>query len=161
MYKLVVYMLVLVFALQLMALQLDETGALQRVFAVKHAVNRAVHAGALQLDENKLAHGIISIDPQRAEQAAMAYLRANLLLDERLAPLSGSMLRAPVEVIDFAVISDQEAFPYRYVNEAHHFEVTLRRPGAVLLVRAEYPRLFGLLAPVNWVIKGAAEVYEQ
>ena len=160
MYKLVLYMLVLVVVMQLMALQLDETGALQRVFAVKHAVNRAVHAGALQLDEYKLAQGVISIDAGRAEQAAMDYLRANLRLDAQLAPLSGSLLRSPVEVLDFAVVSEHAEFPHRYVNEAHNFEVVLRRPGTVLLVRAEYPRMFGLLAPENWVVKGAAEVYE-
>jgi hypothetical protein len=158
--KLVIYVLLMVFGMLLMAVQIDEELAMNTVFQVKHGVNRAVHAAAQQMDQDKLAQGIAAIDEERAEAVAYQYLQANLDLDEDQTPLPGSFLRTPVEILVFEVINNEEIFPYHYVNAQFGYEVTLDKPGAVLIIGVEYPRIYAIIQPIHWVIKGTAELYE-
>lgn len=156
--KLVFSILMIVVWWMLQALQLDEELALSSVHEAKRAVNRAAHAAAQQLDRDKLEMGVLSIHSGEAEAAALAYLSANLRLDGDLFPVSGSVFRERVIVEDFSVINEEESFPYTYRNSAFGYESTLSRPGVVLIVHVQFPRLFGVLSPVEWDLKGTAEL---
>lgn len=140
------------------ALQLDEEMAIGTLSNLKHAVNRAAHAAAQQLDRDKLELGVLSIDEGLAEQAAARYLMDNLALDGGLNPLPGSLLRDPVEVRVFEVLDESLSYPYTYKNEPYDYEVTFERPGVVLIARVAYPVLFGVLAPIEWDVRGSSEL---
>jgi len=145
--------------MMLFALQIDEEVSMNTLFRVKHGLNRATHAAAQQLNEEKLAQGIMSIDPFAAEEKARDYLQYNLQLDVNNYPLQGSFLESPLEILVFEIINENRIFPYHYVNEDFGYEVTLLRPGVVMIIRVEYPRIYQLIGPITWVIKGTAELY--
>ena len=158
MHKLLLLTLMAAIWMMLMALQIDEEMSIRTLFEAKRAVNRAAHAAAQQLDGNALASGVLRIDEAAAATAARQYLQANLRLDPSLSPLPGSMLRDPVEIAVLRVVNGDEVFPYTYRNETYHYEVTLRRPGVILIVRVRYPRGFNVMGPVEWHVAGAAEL---
>lgn len=158
MYKLVLIMLMMVVWTYIHALQVDEEMAMGALFQGKHAVNRAAHAAAQQIDTRALADGRIHIDERAAYIAAGNYLQANLQLDSSGEPLPNAFLREKVEVLVFEVINDDKTFPYRYRNAAYNYEVTLERPGVVMIVNVVYPRAFSVIEPIVWQIKGAAEL---
>jgi hypothetical protein len=157
MYKLLLFTLLAVVWMMLQTLQIDEELAIRTLFASKQAVNRAAHAAAQQLDAAALADGIARIDEPAAAAAAMTYLRANLRIDEAGEPLPGSRLREPVEVLALEIVNAEEPFPYIYRNNDFDYEVTLERPGVVLIVRIRNSRTFTMLEPIEWQVKGAAE----
>lgn len=156
--KLVFSVLMIVVWWMLHALQIDEELAMGKVHEAKRAVDRASHAAAQQLDRDKLELGILSIEAELAEQATLAYLRENLSLDGELNPVPGSFLRDPVRMLVFEVVNEDKVYPYTYRNSLYDYEVTLDRPGIILIIHVEYPRLFGVLAPVEWKLKGTAEL---
>jgi hypothetical protein len=156
--KLVFSVLMIVIWWMLHALQMDEELAMGTVHEGKRAVDRAVHAAAQQLDREKLELGMLSIKPELAEQAALAYLRENLSLDAGLNPEPDSLLQDPLEIRVFKVFNEQVAYPFTYRNSLYDFEITLDRPSVILIVHMKYPRLFGVLAPVEWDLKGSAEL---
>jgi hypothetical protein len=156
--KLVFGMLMVVVWWMLHALQIDEEVALGTVHEAKRAVDRAAHAAAQQVDRNKLELGVLSLQQEQAEVEAISYLRANLRLDAALAPVPGSFLRDSVIVEEFAVLNENLTFPFTYRSARFNYEVTLFRPGVVLIVHVTYPRLFGVLQPVEWDLKGSAEL---
>ena len=157
MYKLLLLTMLSVVWMMMQTLQLDEELAIRTLFYGKHAVNRAVHAAAQQLDPEALADGVVRIDPEAAEAAALTYLQANLLIDQTGVPLPGTRLRERVEVLVFRIVNEGESFPYTYRNETYDYVVTLRKPGVVMIVRLRNPRVFTMLEPIEWAIKGAAE----
>ncbi|WP_391570581.1 hypothetical protein [Cohnella sp.] len=156
--KLLFSVLMIVLWWMLHALQIDEEAAMRTVHEAKRAIDRAAHAAAQQLDREKLELGIVSIDPDVAAQTANLYLSRNLSLDASLEPRAGSFLRDPVEIRAFEIINEGVSYPYTYRNPQYDYEVTLKRPGVVLIAHVKYPRLFGVLAPVEWNLKGAAEL---
>ncbi|KIL36821.1 hypothetical protein SD71_05270 [Cohnella kolymensis] len=156
--KLVLSVLMIVIWWMLHALQMDEELAMGTVHEAKRAVDRAAHAAAQQIDREKLEMGVLSVHPEMAENAAAQYLRGNLALDAGLKPVSGSFLRDPVEVRVFEILNENLEYPYTYRNSQYQYEITLDRPGVVLIVHVKYPRLFGVLAPVEWNLKGSAEL---
>ena len=156
--KLVFSVLMIVIWWMLHALQMDEEIAMGTIHEAKRAVDRAAHAAAQQLDRDKLEMGVISIKTELAEGAIMTYLQHNLFLDTSLKPLPNSFLRDEVELRAFEIINEHAVFPYTYHNSIYDYEVTLYRPGIVLIIHVKYPRLFGVLAPVEWDIKGSAEL---
>ncbi|MBW7476417.1 hypothetical protein K0T92_16920 [Paenibacillus oenotherae] len=158
MYKLVLIMLMMVVWMYIHALQIDEEMAMGALFQGKHAVNRAVHAAAQQVDVRALADGRLHIDERAASAAAARYLQNNLQLDAAGNPLPGAFLRNRVEVLVFKVINEDEIFPYHYSNPAYNYEVTLMRPGVIMIINMVYPRVFSVIAPIEWQIKGAAEL---
>jgi hypothetical protein len=158
MHKLLLLTLMAAVWMMLLALQIDGEMAIRTLFEAKRAVNRAAHAAAQQLDNDALASGVARIDEAAAASAALQYLQANLRLDPSLAPLPGSMLRDPVEIAVLRVVNADEIFPYTYRNEAYNYEVTLRRPGVILIARVRYPRGFNVMGPVEWYVKGSAEL---
>lgn len=158
MYKLILFMLAVVVVMSLQAVQLDREMAVHTLFRAKHAVNRAAHAGAQQIDKSKLALGVHAIREDEAEAAARRYLQANLMLDEQLVPLRDAFLTSEIEWLVFDVVDEGQSFPYYYENEDYGFTTVLYRPGVVMMVRVEYPRSFSLLSPISWVVKGVAEL---
>lgn len=157
MHKLVFAILMAVVWWMLHALQMDEELAMNTVYEAKRALNRAAHASAQQVDREMLEEGKVAFDHAQASAAAAQYLQANLRLDDNLEPLPDSLLRSGVIVEQFELIEGEIAFPFTYRNDAFDYEVKLYRPGVVMIVRLEYPRLFGVLPPVSWVLKGSAE----
>ncbi|SFA70378.1 hypothetical protein SAMN05216312_10116 [Cohnella sp. OV330] len=158
MHKLLFSFLMIVVWWLLHAMQLEEETALGTLHEGKRAVDRAAHAAAQQLDELKLETGTVSIDSARAEATARAYLAANLRLAADLSPLEGEWMETAPEIVEFAVINEHYAFPYTYRNAAYNYEVTLRRPGVVMIVHIACPRVFGIIDPIEWDLKGAAEL---
>lgn len=158
MYKLILFILAGGFIMTVYALQIDEELAMHALFQGKHAVNRAVHAAAQQVDPDKLASGIYSINPSQARQAALAYLRKNLLLDGNNFPLPGTFLRTEIEVLALDVINETETFPFIYSRSEYVYQTVLQKPGVVMIIRLEYPRTYRILEPIVWEIKGAAEL---
>lgn len=156
--KLLLYALLAVFFMSLLALQADEELAMNSFFNIKHAVNRSTHAAAQAIDEEKLADGVADLDEAQARLTALQYLRENLRLDESLNPLPGSFLQGPVRIIALDVIGAGESFPYVYERPAYEYSVTLQRPGVVLLIQLEYPRMYRMLDPVVWVVKSCSEL---
>ncbi|CAI6080305.1 hypothetical protein [Cohnella sp. JJ-181] len=158
MHKLLFSLLMIVVWWMLHAMQLEEETALGTLHEGKRAVDRAVHAAAQQLDRTKLEEGTLSIDPTAARAAARAYLAANLRLDPDLSPLEGEWLETAPEIVEFAIINEQFAFPYTYRNADYDYEVTLLRPGIVMIVHLACPRVFGMIDPIEWDLKGSAEL---
>ncbi|GMK42142.1 hypothetical protein PCCS19_52010 [Paenibacillus sp. CCS19] len=156
--KLLLFALMAVVWVTAHAQQIDEELAMKALFQAKHAVNRAAHAAAQQLDEEQLAHGNVWIDSERASAAAKTYLMGNLQLDNSLKPIAGSFLHRPVEIVVFKVVNSDEMFPYTYRNMSYNYEVTLWHPGVILIIHLHYPRVFGALEPIDWYVKGAAEL---
>ncbi|MDF2926646.1 MAG: hypothetical protein K0R57_5560 [Paenibacillaceae bacterium] len=156
--KLLLYALLVIFFMSLHALQTDEELAMHSLFNAKHALNRATHAAAQETDALKLAEGIADLDPEKARAAALVYLQENLRLDSSLVPLPGSFLQAPVELVSLDVIGAEHTFPYLYQQPLYDYEVTLKRPGVVMLVRLEYPRIYRVMNPITWVVKSSAEL---
>jgi len=138
--------------------QVEAELAMRTLFEGKRAVNRSVHAAAQQLDREALADGIFRIDEVKAAAAASSYLMNNLKLDHQGMPLEDAFLRERIEVRVYEVINDEYNFPYTYRNEQYQYEVTLRRPGVIMIIHLKYPRAFGVLKPIEWEIKGAAEL---
>ncbi|AZN43209.1 hypothetical protein [Paenibacillus albus] len=158
MYKLVFMLLMMVVWMLMHSLQTDEEMAISALFQGKHAVNRAAHAAAQQIDSAALANGRLHIDEAAARAKANLYLQRNLLLDTNGMPLPGTFLKERVEVVAFEVVNDDESFPYYYRNDSFNYEVTLQRPGVVLIARIVYPRVFHVIDPIEWTIKGTAEL---
>jgi hypothetical protein len=161
MYKLILFMMLMVYCMTATALQFDEEVAIRALFQAKHSVNYAAHAASQQIDGAKLARGIHSIDAALARQVAERYLRENMRLDENNDPLPDSFFRSRVNIAVFEVINENHAFPYTYENSAYDYRVTLQRPGVVLIIEVEFPRTYRVLGPITWRIKGCSElVYE-
>lgn len=156
--KLVFGILMSVIWWMLHALQVDEELSLQTLHEAKRAIDRAAHAAAQQVDRDLLETGRLALDSEKAETAALSYLRANLRLGVDLEPVPGSFLREKAEIAEFAIVNDDAVFPYTYRSDDYDYEVTLERPGVVLIVHVAYPRLFGVVSPIEWDIKGAAEI---
>ncbi|WP_138755179.1 hypothetical protein [Paenibacillus sinopodophylli] len=158
MYKLLLIVVMMSIWLSVHLLQVEEELAMQTLFQGKHAVNRAAHAAAQQVDAAALSEGILRLSPEAAADEAALYLQRNLLLDESGEPVAGSFLKERVEVEVFEVVNADEMFPYTYRNTAYDYEVTLHHPGVILIVHIMYPRGFQIMEPIEWHIKGAAEL---
>lgn len=159
MYKLVMFMLLSVVFMMLYAMQIDRELAVHTLFQAKYALNRSAHAAAQQINLDKLAEGIVSIDEMLAYETALAYLQANLHLDEANMPQPDSFLQSKVEVIAFDVVNEQAQFPYKYVNVDYAFQVEVAKPSVIMMIRLSYPRSFSLLGPITWEVKGTAELF--
>lgn len=157
-YKLLTFILLSVFIMMTHAIQLDREMAVHTLFRAKYALNRSTHAAAQQINPQKLAEGLHSIDEEKARKAAAAYLQSNLQLNQHNIPLAGAFLKSQVDILVFDVINDDHEFPFHYVNPQYDYKVTLRRPGVVMIIRVEYPRTFNMLGPISWNIRGTAEL---
>lgn len=158
MYKLVLIIAMMSVWITVNLLQVEEEMAMKTLFQGKHAINRAAHAAAQQLDMVALGDGVMQIDPAAAADTAALYLQVNLSLDENGVPVQRSFLRHPVEVLVFDVVNAEHSFPYHYRNDAYDYDVILQRPGVVLIAKIVYPRAFQVMDAIEWNIKGTAEI---
>ncbi|RJE87741.1 hypothetical protein D3P07_15685 [Paenibacillus sp. 1011MAR3C5] len=158
MYKLVLILAMMSLWMTVHLMQVEEEMAMKSLSQGKRAINRAAHAAAQQVDKAALSEGIIRIDESAASREAALYLQRNLQLDEGGRPLPNSFLRHPVQVLVFEVINSEERFPYRYWNPTYNYEVELRSPGVVIIAKVVYPRAFTVMEPLEWEIRGAAEL---
>lgn len=156
--KLLFYSLLIVFFMSLLALQADEELSMHSLFDTKRALNRSTHAAAQAVDQEKLADGIMDLNKEEARATALVYLRENLRLDENLLPLPGSFLQGPVSLLALDVIGADQSFPYLYEEPLYQYSVTLERPGVIMIIRLDYPRIYNMMAPVTWVVKSASEL---
>ncbi len=156
--KLIVYTLLLAAGFMMWAVQLDHELSIRTLFWAKQRVNHAAHAAALQLDEAKLARGIRAIDSDKANEAFRSLLRANMKLDSGDTPLPGSRLRESTTITTFHIVHEHETFPYVYAAPISGYQPTLHRPGVVAAVRIRYPRMFTLFGPLQWDVKGVAQL---
>ncbi|WP_169089490.1 hypothetical protein [Paenibacillus sp. PL91] len=160
MYKLLLIVVMMTVWISIHLLQVEEELAMRTLFLGKHAVNRAAHAAAQQLDPAAFGEGLLRLAPDEAIETAALYLQQNLKLDASDAPLPESFLKQRVEVVVFEIVNADQNFPYTYRNDAYDYEVTLQRPGVVMIVHIVYPRAFQVLDAIEWDIKGAAELVE-
>ncbi|WEK55185.1 MAG: hypothetical protein P0Y55_03720 [Candidatus Cohnella colombiensis] len=156
--KLVFGILMTVIWWMIHALQIDEELALNKVFEAKRAINRAAHAAAQQVNQEELEQGRVLIQEEMAKALAIRYLMENLRLDDNLQPLPDSFLREAIEVKVFEIVNSDETFPYIYRNGTYDFEAIFEHPGVVMIVHVKYPRVFAVLSPIEWDLKGAAEL---
>jgi hypothetical protein len=158
MYKLLIFPVILAFMFVMYAYQIDQELAMRTLFQSKHGINRAVHAAAQQMNEELLANGTYAIEPNLAKETALEYLRHNLYLDDHNRPLPESFLKAEVEILVLEIINNDRDFPFDYTHEAYDYSVTLERPGVIMIAAVEYPRMFKMIQPIHWKIKGASEL---
>ncbi|MBD2847778.1 hypothetical protein IDH44_21505 [Paenibacillus sp. IB182496] len=158
MYKLLLLPLLMAVLMLLQALQLDQEMAVRILYVGKHAINRAAHAAAQQLDQERLANGELRIDREAAAAAAARYLQFNMNLDAHGEPLAGSPFQGEVEVLRLEVVDGNRPYPVRYRLPEYDYEVMLYGPSVVLVVQIDYPRAFSVLDPITWQVKGAAEL---
>lgn len=156
MYKLLWLLLIILSGTILQAQQFDEEVSLSALFQLKHAVNRATHAAALQVDAQQLSQGILAIDEVKAKTTFYRYLYANLHLDERGVPQSNTFWKNGVERIQIVIINANQHFPYVFYDAARSYRVTLNEPGVIAFVDVTYPAMFNLLEPIHWQMNGAA-----
>lgn len=159
MYKLVLFFAWSAFVVIMQAVQFDQQLAVQTLFHTKHALDRAVHAAAQQIDLETYASGNKVIDPDAARHMAHYYLQNNLQLDDALIPYPGSFLKEQVEVLEINVINEA-AFPQTYVSQDYNYQVTVDAPAVMMIIRVVYPRTFNLFNPIVWEIKGTAEMVD-
>lgn len=145
--KLLLALLLAVVCMMLFAAQLDQELAMHSLFQTKHALNRAAHAAAQQMDVEKLALGVKSIDDSKAETTALTYLQQNLALDASL-----------IEMTRFEVINELSDFPLNIIFANHEEVHVVKRPAVVIQLQASYPRSFSLLPPIEWEIRAIAEL---
>lgn len=158
MYKIILFTLLSVLLVMIYALQVDRELAMHSLFQAKYALNRSTHAAAQQLDEQLLSAGVVSINVADAEEVAHKYLQHNLGLDSSNTPLPDTFLQAAVEVLIFEVVNEQESFPYTYIHAGFDYEVTIDKPGVIMIIRVVYPRTYNVMGPITWEIKSASEV---
>ncbi|MFD0588788.1 hypothetical protein ACFQZE_12375 [Paenibacillus sp. GCM10027627] len=158
MYKLLLIAAMMTVWLFAHLIQVEEEIAMKTLYQGKRAVNRAAHAAAQQLDKVSLGDGVVKLDSIAAAEAAKLYLQRNLWVDENGVPLEDTFLRDPVEILVFEVVNADQKFPYRYVNDRYSFEAVLERPGVVLIVKVVFPRAFHVMRPLEWELKGVAEL---
>jgi hypothetical protein len=158
MYKIIVFLNLSVICIIMFALQTDSELALQMYFKAKQSVNRSAHAAAQQINMEQLADGIYAIDETKAKTVAWNYLQQNLQLDEQGNPLPTSSLQKSLDIVTFQVVNHGVTFPYTFREPTLNYSVVLDRPGVVIIMRLEYPRLYRMLPPIVWHVKGVAQL---
>lgn len=147
----------LVVSLMMYAEQLDHELSMKAYYKGKQAVNRATHAGALQLDENLLADGIFTIQPELAAEIAVNYLYANLRLDQDGNPTAQSFLREPIQLVHFKVLDASLDYPYAYTLPQYGYTTIFDRPAVVMVIKMKVPSIFST-NPVEWNIIGSSQL---
>ncbi|NGM82636.1 hypothetical protein G5B47_09415 [Paenibacillus sp. 7124] len=110
---------------------------------LKHAINMAVHDAAQEMNESERASGRLVFDPAAAEASFRETLKANLGLDDSLAPRTGSRLRSKVEVVDFVVIDESSGvtFPFLYEDSRYGITKFLQGPSVIAVIKTRHPVL--------------------
>ena len=157
MYKLMIVILILPVVFMLQVIQQDQEHASQVFFQSKQGLNHAVHAAVQQMDATLLSEGIIDLDAVLAEQELSKYIKANLIVDDQLSPLAGSFLKDPITNYKVIYVDHLKTFPFTLQTEFGD-SILFNRPGIYLQCHIQYPKLFGLLPPIQWDVRCAGQV---
>lgn len=155
--KLMIVILILPILFILQVIQQEQEYALFVYFQSKYSLNHAVQAAVQQIDVSLLSEGVIDLDVVLAEQELMKYLQANLKVNNQLIPIEGSFLRNPIQQFRVIYVDHLTSFPYELHTEFGDI-IKFQRPGVYLQCHIQYPRLYGLLPPIQWDIRSAGQV---
>lgn len=104
----VIGMIFVMIAMMLIALVFDTAFIFAKRDAIKQALDYSNMAVYRNLNEEKLAEGILEIDKTTAQDTFQEFLIKNLRLDSSLNPLPDSLAAGPVEVEDFRVFNSED-----------------------------------------------------
>lgn len=108
---LALFMVISIFAVGALITDAAQTFGVK--IAVKNKLNLALRSASAQLDMGELRGLNLVIDEAGALQAFSEVLKTNLLLDNDLTPLQGSILSGPVRIELFKVVGPDEV-PFMY-----------------------------------------------
>jgi hypothetical protein len=151
----VILILPVIFMLQV--IQQDHEHASQVFFQSKQGLNHAVHAATQQMDSTLLREGVVDLNAVLVEQELLKYIKANLIVDDQLSPLIVSFLKDPITNYKVIYVDHLKTFPYTLQTEFGD-KIRFDRPGIYLQCRIRYPKLFGLLPPIQWDVRCAGQV---
>lgn len=158
MYKLIIIPLMIVVWLIVYGNQLHQELSLKAYYIGKQAVNHAAHAGALQIDKEKLGEGIFAIEPNEARRVALQYLFSNLSLNRNGNPLSQYSLLKEIEIVHFEVLDERLSYPYQYELQQYQYRNVIYRPAVIIVVNMKVRHMFSGHNPVEWNIIGSAQI---
>jgi hypothetical protein len=134
----------------LLLLELDYDHATAMFIQAKQAVNRSVQAAAMQIDPESWAAGEPVLEPIRAESIFKDYLKDNL-------KLSTGNLKNHIGEIEVTIVDRSHSFPYTFQSKWND-TIVFRSPGLFVSVQLTYPRLYKVLGPITWNIRGAEQI---
>ena len=111
-YILALFMVICFFAVAALVTDVGEHFCIK--IAVKNKLDLAVRSAASQIDEEELKNANLVIDEARAAQTFYDTLKINLLLDDSLNPLAGSMLNSGPVQVDYLKVIEPEEIPFTY-----------------------------------------------
>jgi hypothetical protein len=142
----------------LWSITLDGADAKYVARKTKTALNRAVKAAVMAVDEEQLAEGIISIDIPSSWNNFCHLLCLNLHLDHDFNPQEKSPLQEAPEVLDYYVYQGPD-FPYDY-HTVEGITHTFQDPGVVAVLKMKYRYNFSGRTQ-DILVYSAAEVKRQ
>ncbi|EWG09371.1 hypothetical protein [Cytobacillus firmus] len=104
---------------------------------VNYSLKHAVHDGALQIDYEKVADGIIEFDEAVALETVHLTLSKNLLLNQDLSPKEGSYITDPLRIVETVYIDHNfidtdtglpVTFPFTYKYSNPLLNIDIERP---------------------------------
>lgn len=104
---------------------------------VNYSLKHAAHDGALQIDDEQVADGIIEFKETVALDAIHLTLSKNLLLNQDLTPKEGSFITDPVNIVETIYIDDNfidpstgliVTFPFTYKYSNPVLNIDIERP---------------------------------
>lgn len=143
------------------SLSLDATDAKYAATTSKRALNRAVKAASMQVDQELLAQGIIAIDEEVSRSIFENLLRINLFLNADNTPSAASPIAETPEIINYYVYQGPD-FPYTStyyvadgINPVQH---TFNDPGVLAIIKIRYKYNFIGSRMQDIYIYSAAEI---
>jgi len=137
---LIVLLLTIPFIWLLLGITLDGTNARYAATSTKTALNRAVKAAVLALDEDRLAQGNTVLDPAWARSNFNDVLKINLKLNPDFTPTGQSPILEAPEILDFYVCQGP-GFPHNY-NSVLGISYTFYDPGVLAVVKVIHKYTF-------------------
>lgn len=124
----------------LLSMTLDNSNAQYSAKTVKTALNRAVKAAALALDEEQLSFGYTRLDPIKARNNFNEMLKINLKLNADYTPTQQSSITKAPEILDF-YICQGPTFPFNY-NSVLGISFTFHDPGVMAVIKVKHKYVF-------------------
>lgn len=137
---LIALLLFIPFIWLMLGLTLDSTNARYSAIYTKTALNRAVKAAVLALDEEQLALGKTMLDTIRARNSFNEMMRINLKLNPDFTPTVQSPILESPEILDF-YICQGPGFPQTY-NSVLGIVCTFQDPGVIAVVKIKHKYTF-------------------
>jgi hypothetical protein len=149
-YKIASFLIIAPLLVMLLLLQLDHDYATALFIQAKQAVNRSVQAAAMQVDLESWAAGEPVLEPVQAESTFKDYLKDNL-------KLATGNLKNQIGEIDVTIVDRSHVFPYTFQSKWND-TIVFHSPGLFVSVKLTYPRLYKVLGPITWTIRGAEQI---